>query len=113
MTLRAAVVDELMRLLVSRHSLDEVFAAFGEGAAKLVTFDALGVSLLDAERGEFEIVDVMARTLPDGPRRDARMPLAETLLARVVASGAPLRVDDLARAGAPAASRRARPTARP
>jgi two-component system NtrC family sensor kinase len=95
-----------VRQLASRHSLDEALTAFAEGVAKLVRFDALGVLLLDTERGEFEVIDVMGRDLPEGPRHDVRMALAETLLAGVVATGAALRVDDLERAGVPPASRR-------
>jgi two-component system, NtrC family, sensor kinase len=104
---RAGVLDALMRRLASHHSFDDALSAFAEAAAKLVRFDALGVSLLDTERDEFEVVDVIGRGLADGPRRDLRMPLAETVLARVVATGAPLRIDDLQRAGVPPATRRA------
>jgi GAF domain-containing protein len=105
-TLRMAVLDELTQLLVSRHSLDDVFRAFVEGAAKLVPFDSIAVSLLDAERGEFEVVDIVARGLPLGRQRDTRMPLGGTLLEGVIASGAPARVDDLEREPVPEASRR-------
>jgi len=105
-TLRMAVLDELTQLLVSRHSLDDVFRAFVEGAAKLVPFDSIAVSLLDAERGEFEVVDIIARGLPLGGQRDSRMPLGGTLLEGVIASGAPARVDDLEREPVPEASRR-------
>ncbi len=105
-TLRMAVLNEISAFLVSGDALDDVFRAFVEGAAKLLRFDSIAVSLLDAERGEFEIVDVAARGLPLGGRRDGRMPLADTLLADVVARGAPLRVDDAERDTLPAASRR-------
>src|SRR5438309_1737652 len=79
--LRTSALDELTRLLVVTHSLDDVFRAFAEGAAKLVAFDSIAVSLLDAERDEFEIIDVVARSVPLRVRRDDRMPLAGTLFA--------------------------------
>src|SRR5581483_9799664 len=69
---------------------------------------SIGVSLVDAEHGEFEVTDVPARSLGAGaPPRDTRMPLAGTLLARVIAEGAPVRVDDLEDPAVPAASRAA------
>src|SRR3990170_111097 len=104
--LRMSVLNEITRLMVSSQSLDDVFRAFSEGAARLVRFDSIGVSLLDAERAEFEIVDVVARALPLGSGRDARMPVAGTLLAEVAASGVAVRVDDVERGGMPEASRR-------
>jgi two-component system, NtrC family, sensor kinase len=105
-TLRTSALSELARLLDSAHSLDAVFRAFGEAAAKLVAFDSIAVSLLDGERGEFEIVDVVARGVPLRVRRDGRMPVAGTLFAELVAKGTPLRVDDVAGADVPEASRR-------
>jgi GAF domain-containing protein len=106
-TLRMSVLNEVTRLLVGSQSLDEVFQAFGDSVARLVAFDAIGVSLADAERGEFEVIDVAARSLPRGPRRDTRMPLPGTLLARALDTRAPVRVDDLEHADVPEASRRA------
>ena len=105
-TLRASVVNEITRLLASPHSLDDVFRAFSGGVAKLVAFDSIAVSLLDKEREEFEIVDVVAREVPLRVPRDHRMPLAGTLFAELVAHGAPLRIDDVADARVPEASRR-------
>src|SRR5437660_9715781 len=104
-TLRTAVLTEITRLLGSSDSLDDVLSAFANGLARLVDFDAVAVSLLDAERGEFEVLDVTARTVPGRIARDVRLPLEHTLLERVVASGGPVRVDDLAAASVPAASR--------
>jgi len=108
--LRASVLAELTGLLTARHTLDEVFAAFAASAAKLVRFDSISVSLVDAERGEFEVIDVTARGLQPSPPRGTWVALEGTLLARVVAAGVPVRVDDLERDRAPGASRRA-PTA--
>jgi len=104
-TLRTTVLTEITRLLSSSDSLDDVLSAFANGLARLVDFDAVAVSLLDAERGEFEVLDVTARTVPGRIGRDVRLPLEHTLLERVVASGGPVRVDDLAAASVPAASR--------
>src|SRR5438445_2038939 len=104
-TLRTTILTEITRLLGSSDSLDEVLGAFAEGLARLVDFDSVAALLLDAERGEFEVLDVTARTVPGRIARDLRLPLERTLLERVVASGAPVRVDDLAAASVPAASR--------
>ncbi|HEV8584638.1 MAG TPA: GAF domain-containing protein, partial [Methylomirabilota bacterium] len=103
--LRTTVLSEITRLLGSSDSLDDVLSAFAEGLARLVDFDSVAVSLVDAERSEFEVLDVTARTVPSRIARDVRLPLEGTLLERVVASGEPARVDDLAAAAVPAASR--------
>jgi PAS domain S-box-containing protein len=105
-TLRIAVQNDITRLLVSGDSVDEVLRAFADGLARLVSFDSLAVGLLDPERPEFEIVDVLARSVPRVPPRDGRMPLERTLLAQVVASGAPVRIDDLTAPTVPEVSRR-------
>ncbi|MGH7392590.1 MAG: hypothetical protein ACREM3_24505, partial [Candidatus Rokuibacteriota bacterium] len=83
-TLRMRVLSEITRLGASSEPLEAVLGAFGEALGTLVRFDGLGVSLIDAERSDFTIVDVAARSLRWGARRDLRMPLAGTLLARVV-----------------------------
>src|SRR5438094_513031 len=85
-TLRTTILTEITRLLGSSDSLDDVLSAFANGLARLVDFDAVAVSLLDAERGEFEVLDVTARTVPGRIARDVRLPLEHTLLERVVAS---------------------------
>jgi two-component system NtrC family sensor kinase len=102
---RMTVLTELTRLLGSRDSLDEVLSAFAGGLARLVDFDAIAVLLLDAERDEFTVLDVTARTVPGGVSRDLRLPLERTLLERVVATGAPVHVDDVTAGSVPAASR--------
>src|SRR6267378_4409920 len=104
-TLRTTVLTEITRLLGSSDSLDDVLSAFANGLARLVDFDAVAVLLFDAERGEFEVLDVTARTVPGRIARDVRLPLEHTLLERVVVLGGPVRVDDLAAASVPAASR--------
>jgi signal transduction histidine kinase len=106
-TLRMAVITEITRLGAGSESTDDVFRAFTEGAARLVRFDSIGVSLLDPERGEFEVIDLPARSIEHGPRHDTTMVLAGTLLERVVRHGTPMRIDDVASADVPPASREA------
>jgi signal transduction histidine kinase/putative methionine-R-sulfoxide reductase with GAF domain len=105
--LRMRVASEITSLGRSSEPLDAVYRAFAEGVAGLVSFDSIGVSLIDAEGREFTIVDLPARTLGPGTRRDTRMPLEGTLLARMAASGTPLRVDDLTAETVPPLSRQA------
>jgi two-component system, NtrC family, sensor kinase len=104
-TQRITALNEITRLLVSGDSLDDVFRAFVEGLARLVTFDSVAVSLMDPERGEFEVIDVVARSVPRAAPRDVRLPVERTLLEQVIAGGAPLRVDDLEAPSVPSASR--------
>ena len=95
-----------MTLLASPHTLEEVFAAFADGVARLVRFDAISVALLDAERGAFESFDLAAGALRGSPAPGTWTPLEGTLLERVVATGAPVRIDDLEHDETPEASRR-------
>ena len=106
-TLRMSVIAEITRLGAGSESRDDVFRAFAEGAARLVRFDSIGVSLLDPERGEFEVLDLPARSIDRGPRRDTTMLLEGTLLQRVVETGVALRIDDTGNPDVPAASREA------
>src|SRR5690242_4685782 len=102
---RTALLTEVTQLIGSRASLDVVLATFAGALARLIDFDAADVLLVDTERAEYEVLDVTARTVQGAPARDVRLPLDATLLERVVATGAPVRVDDLADADVPAASR--------
>jgi two-component system, NtrC family, sensor kinase len=104
--LRATVHGDITRLLVSGDPLDDVLRAFGTGLGRLLTFDSLAVGLLDPERPEFEIVDVVDHSVPHVRARDERRALDRTLVARVVASGAPVRIDDLTASTVPEVSRR-------
>jgi signal transduction histidine kinase len=104
---RLRVLDDLTRLLVSSDSLDDVYRVFAQGLATLVTFDSVAVSLVDRERGELEVFDIAARGVPGIVPRDGRLPVDGTLLAEVVTTAAPLRVDDLSDPGVPSASRAA------
>ncbi|MBI3636186.1 MAG: GAF domain-containing protein, partial [Candidatus Rokubacteria bacterium] len=102
---RMAALNEISRVAASTESRDALFAAFGDTVARLVAFDGIGVSLVDPERGDFEVADLPARSMPQAPRQDARFPLGDTLLARVVADATPLRIDDVAAADVPPRSR--------
>src|SRR5438309_2084157 len=103
---RAAALAEISRVLATRHTIDELFAVFAGGIAKLVAFDSLTLSLLDADRREFELIDVTARGFTSRGPRERWMPLEGTVLGRVVATGAPVRIDDFERDDVPEASRR-------
>ncbi len=104
-TLRLQVLNSITRLVASSEPLDAVLQGFADGVASLLDFDSIAVSLLDVEREEFSVLDLPARSLGLGAQRDARLPLAETLLARVVGEARPLRVDDLTAPDVPARSR--------
>jgi two-component system NtrC family sensor kinase len=103
---RAEVVNRLMVLLSSPHTLDTVFATFAEGIGQLVQFDAISIALLDAERGAFESFDLAAGALRGTPPPGTWTPLEGTLLERVVSTGAAVRIDDLERDQTPEVSRR-------
>jgi signal transduction histidine kinase len=104
-TCRMAALNEITRLGASSEPLDAVLRAFAAGAASLVAFDSIGVSLIHPDREAFTILDLPARSLGLGARRDTRMRLAGTLMADVAQGGQPLRVDDLSAPTVPAASR--------
>ena len=106
LALRAEVVNELTTLLSSPHTLDEVFATFAGGIARLVRFDSISIALLDTERGTFESFDLAAGALRGSPAPGTSTPLEGTVLERVVATGVPVRIDDLERDEAPEVSRR-------
>jgi two-component system, NtrC family, sensor kinase len=104
-TLRITVLNEITALLVSSGSVDEVLRGFAEGLGRLVRFDSITLALVDAERAEIEITDVLGRITPGAPARDTRVPLAQTLLADMLAKGQPVTADDLSSPTVPAASR--------
>jgi GAF domain-containing protein/nitrogen-specific signal transduction histidine kinase len=106
-TRRMTVLNGLTNLLVSGDSLDDVFRGFAEGLARLVTFDAMAVALIDAERGEADLIDALARATAGVPRRDCRLPVAGTLLAELVRAASPITIPDVEAPGVPPASREA------
>jgi len=101
--LRMAALEGLLRLLALPHSLEDVCRAFVDGVATLIRFDSIAVSLFDAERGEWEAVDVGVRGVSLDSRRRGQMGQAGTLLERVVVAGGPVLVDDLERETVPGA----------
>jgi two-component system, NtrC family, sensor kinase len=103
---RASALAELMRTLTMRHTLEELYAAFAEAAAKVVAFDSLAVALLDPERREFELIDITARSFTSRGPRERWMPVEGTLVGRTVARSAPIRIDDAEREHIPDVSRR-------
>jgi two-component system NtrC family sensor kinase len=104
-TLRMSVLNDITGLLVSSASLNEVLRGFADGLTRLVAFDSIAVALADAERDEYEVIDVLARAMPGAPQRDGRAPLAGSLLAELLRKGTPLCIDDVAAPGVPEASR--------
>ena len=104
-TIRLEVINQITALGATTLPLERVYEKTAEAVARLIRFDALGVTLLDRERGEFRVLDVAARTaLPE--IFDFRMPTAGTLTAWVASQRAPRRVDDATRdASIPAVSR--------
>ncbi|MEX2223747.1 MAG: GAF domain-containing protein [Candidatus Rokuibacteriota bacterium] len=92
-TLRLEVINQVMTLTATTVPLERIYEKTAEAVARLIRFDALGVTLLDRERGEFRVLDVAARTaLPEV--FDFRMPTVGTLTAWVASHRAPRRVDD-------------------
>jgi two-component system NtrC family sensor kinase len=94
-TVRLEVINQVTALTATTLSLERIYEKVAEAVGRLVRFDALGVTLLDHERGEFRVLDVAARTaLPEV--FDFRIPIAGTLTAWVASQQAPRRVDDAA-----------------
>jgi PAS domain S-box-containing protein len=95
-TLRLEVINQVMALTASTLPLERIYEQTAAAVSRLVRFDALGVTLLDRDRGEFRVLDVAARTaLPEV--FDFRMSIAGTLTAWVASQRAPRRVDDATR----------------
>jgi PAS domain S-box-containing protein len=104
-TIRLEVINQVTALTATTLSLARIYEGVAETVARVIRFDALGVTLLDRERGEFQVLDVAARTaLPEV--FDFRVPIADTLTGWVASQQAPRRVDDAATdASIPAVSR--------
>ena len=92
-TIRLEVINQVIALTATTLPLERIYEQAAEAVGRLIRFDALGVTLLDRERGEFRVLDVAARTaLPEV--FDFRMPTAGTLTAWVASQRVPRRVDD-------------------
>ena len=92
-TTRLEVINQVTALTATTLSLQRIYEKVAEAVGRLIRFDALGVTLLDRERGEFRVLDVAARTaLPEV--FDFRMTTAGTLTAWVASQQAARRIDD-------------------
>ena len=92
-TARLEVINEVLALTATILPIERIYEKTAEALARLVRFDALGVTLLDRERGDFRVLDVAAHTaLPEV--FDFRMPTAGTLTGWVANQRAPRRIDD-------------------
>ena len=92
-TARLEVINEVLALTATILPIERIYEKTAEALARLVRFDALGVTLLDRERGDFRVLDVAAHTaLPEV--FDFRMPTAGTLTGWVASQRAPRRIDD-------------------
>ena len=92
-TIRLEVINQVMALTATILPLERVYEKTAEAVSRLIRFDALGVTLLDRERGDFRFLPVAAHNAP--PEVLAfRMPTAGTLTAWVASQRAPRRVDD-------------------
>ena len=106
-TRRLEVVNEVAALATSSLDLPGIYQGVARAVAPLIRFDALGVALLDRERGELRLLDVVVG--PDDPTgtelRDTRLPSAGTLALWVADQRTPLRYDDLSDPRLPPPSR--------
>jgi GAF domain-containing protein/signal transduction histidine kinase len=96
-TRRLEVVNEVAGLATSSLDLPGIYQGVARAVAPLIRFDALGVALLDRERGELRLLDVVVS--PEDPTgtelRDTRLPSAGTLALWVADQRVPFRFDDL------------------
>ena len=93
-TIRLEVINQITALTGTTLSLERIYQKVAEAVGRLIHFDALGVTLLDRERGEFRVLDVATRTaLPEV--FDFAIPIANTLTAWVASQQAPRRIDDV------------------
>jgi GAF domain-containing protein/nitrogen-specific signal transduction histidine kinase len=92
-TIRLEVINQVTALTATTLPLQRIYEKVAEVVGRLIRFDALGVTLLDRERGEFRVLDVAARSaLPEV--FDFRMTTAGTLTAWVASQQAARRIDD-------------------
>jgi two-component system, NtrC family, sensor kinase len=106
-TRRLEVINKVTTLASSALDLPGIYQAVARAVAPLIHFDALGVALLDEERGELRLMEIVVG--PDAPSgagtRDARLPSAGTVAQWVAEQRAPLRFDDLSDPRLPPVSR--------
>jgi two-component system NtrC family sensor kinase len=104
-TRRLEVVNEVSGLAGTTLDLPGIYQAVARAVAPLIPFEFLGVALLDAERGELRLIDIVVSTGEAGEIRDARLPSAGSVAQWVAEQRAPLRFDDLSDPRLPAVSR--------
>ena len=92
-TIRLEVISQVTALTTTTLSLQQIYEKTAEAIGRLIRFDALGVTLLDRERGEFRVLDVAVRGAQPEVF-DFRMPTAGTLTGWVASQRLPRRVDD-------------------
>jgi two-component system, NtrC family, sensor kinase len=106
-TRRLEIINEVTGLASQSLDLPGIYRAVARAVAPLIRFDALGVALLDRERGELRLMDIVVS--PENPSggetRDARLPSAGTVAQWVAEQRAPLRFDDLSDPRLPPMSR--------
>ncbi|HZV95733.1 MAG TPA: GAF domain-containing protein [Candidatus Nitrosocosmicus sp.] len=105
-TRRLEMINEVAALAGSALELPRLYQAVARVVARLIRFAALGVGLLDRERGELRLFDVVVS--PDdhaGEFRDARLPSAGSIAQWVAEQRVPIRIDDLSDPRLPSASR--------
>jgi two-component system, NtrC family, sensor kinase len=90
--LRLEVINEVTALTATTLSLQRIYERVAHAVARVIRFDALGVSVIDRERREVVVVlDMTASTTLS----DLRLPLDGTLAEWVVGERAPRRIDDI------------------
>jgi GAF domain-containing protein/nitrogen-specific signal transduction histidine kinase len=106
-TRRLEVINEVTALAGSALDLPGVYQAVARAVARLIRFSALGVGLLDRERHELRLIDVVVSPddRADAETRDARFPSAGSLAQWVADQRAPIRIDNLSDPRLPPGSR--------
>ena len=106
-TRRLEVVNEVSGLAGTTLDLPGIYQAVARALAPLIAFEFLGVALLDPERGELRLMDIVVS--PDDPgggqTRDIRLPSAGTVAQWVAEQRVALRFDDLSDPRLPPVSR--------
>ena len=106
-TRRLEVVNEVTALAGSALDLPGVYQAMARAVARLIRFTALGVGLLDPERHELRLFDIVMSPDDHGDQelRDGRLPSAGSIAQWVAEQRAPIRIDDLSDPRLPPVSR--------
>ena len=103
-TLRLEVINEVTALMATTLPLERIYQRVADAVGRLIRFDALGLTLLDRERHEIRVFDVVARA-PRSEVDDLRIPMGDTLAEWVADHRTPRRVDDISDPAVPPAER--------